>query len=88
MRQRGLDPLFYQVGPNYIPVQSGGMLLTAVDLQAEAGDVYKFQWTADCVDMLLVPVEIDLGLLGVAVGSDQASPQPLSTYLIASNGGI
>jgi hypothetical protein len=80
--QRGADPNFYQVGPVYTPFASGSMLLTVVpQLQAQAGDIYKFQWIANCVTTALAPVSFDLGLLGVP----NQGVQPVSTYLSIVN---
>lgn len=80
MRQRGLDPTFYQIGPVYTPTGDDMLLTAAINIDTEAGDVFKVQWTADCASMALAPIDVDLGLLGVP----GEGVQPVSVYLFAN----
>jgi len=83
LRQRGSNPAFVQIGPDYTPVLSAGSVqLTVLQLDTTINDVYKFQWTSsDCPSLFLSPIDIDLGLLGVP----QQGVQPVSTYLVITN---
>jgi hypothetical protein len=82
MRQRGTDPEFVLVGTASNPQETiNGWFVTTTQITAEAGDVFKLQWFADCYSVILEPAGVDLGLLGVP---DQGV-QPLSAYAIVSS---
>ncbi len=78
LRQRPPSTLFLEVSPSSpTNTYNNGFLTGYYEVEAQPGDVYRFEWRSSCSMVALVPQPLDLPLLGVA-GPDQ---QPISAYL-------
>ena len=77
VRKRGASPYL----PLQIPVAfltHNGFLTASFEIQAQPGDLFRFQWNSLCQFMALVPAPLDFGLLGHrGTGSRQ-----VSTFLV------